>query len=119
MSLQEQGTSREGCYGLWSGSFDTHSHPKLPEGLGHDYRCGMEEAIKGAVQSSLGIRDSGKGKEGWLAVLTVDMLCAEIKKNIQTPGRAGVLLCEFPALCQVCTDGAAAPACVHLCVCTG
>lgn len=95
MSTQEEGTSREGCYGLWSGSFDTHSHPELPEGLSHDYRCGVKEAIKGAVQSSLGITGSGKGKEGWLAVLTLDMLYAEMKNSTQTLGRAGIL----PALC--------------------
>lgn len=96
--MEEEGTSREGCNGVWSESFDTHSRPNCHKAWALITGVERRRQLKGLSSTSLEIGSSGKGEEGWMAALTVDTLCAEMK-NTQTLGRAGAL----PALCIPCS----------------
>jgi hypothetical protein len=62
--VQEEGTSREGCSGLWAGSFDTHSHPKLAEASAVITGVEWKRQLKGLASSSLGITGRGRGEKG-------------------------------------------------------
>ena len=50
--------------------------------------------LKGLSSAGLGVTGSGEGKAGLLAALTVDMLCAEMRKSMQTLG----IPCSVPSM---------------------